>query len=242
MHWCPSSIRTIVERGRHAAASTGERHRHAQRHPPPGRPDDPLKRPPRPPAEPAVVVTGAVEHELRIPSHEAVRPARRVEVVADFHCVTTWTARGLRWSGLPFRSFWHEVLAPASRPAAGARCIVAEGLDGTRAVLLLEDALAPDVVLADRLDGEPLTLAHGAPLRLVSPRQYGYKSIEHLHRIEVHLTPPPSAYGPEEHLRARVDLEERHSSIGPRVLRVAYRPLVPLTAAVSAWSLRRGPR
>ncbi|WP_432486691.1 molybdopterin-dependent oxidoreductase [Kineococcus sp. SYSU DK018] len=181
-------------------------------------------------------------HPARHRLREAAPPARRAEVVADFHCVTTWTTRGLRWSGPPFRSFWHDVVAPACGPAAEARCVVAEGLDGTRAVLLLEDALAPDVVLADRLDGEPITLAHGAPLRLVSPRQYGYKNINHLHRVEVHLTPPPSTYGPEEHLRARVDLEERHSSIGPRVMRVAYRPLVPLTAAVGAWSLRRGPR
>ncbi|WP_432541807.1 molybdopterin-dependent oxidoreductase [Kineococcus sp. SYSU DK002] len=204
--------------------------------------DDPLKPPPRLPAEPELVVTGAVERELRLPLPGVVGPARRADVVADFHCVTTWTTRGLRWSGLPFCAFWHHVVEPACGPSPDTSCVVVEGLDGARAVLLLEDALAPDVLLADRLDGEPLTPAHGAPLRLVSPRQYGYKNVKHVHRIEVHAAVPPSTYGPKEHLRARVDLEERHSTTDPRLLRAVYRPLVPLTAAVSAWSLRRGRR
>lgn len=204
--------------------------------------DDPLRRPPALPSECTLVVTGAVDRELRLAVHELVAEGHRTEITADFHCVTTWTVRELRWSGLPFSTFWRDVVVPACAPAAEAQCVVAAGLDGSRAVLLLEDALAPDVVLADRLNGEPLDLAHGAPLRLVSPRQYGYKSIKHLHRIEVHLTPPPSTYGPKEHLRARVDAEERHSSLGPRLLRWVYRPAVPVTALVSAWSLRRGPR
>ena len=204
--------------------------------------DAPLRRPPPLPAEPAIVVTGAVDRELRLPLHEALPRAQPMEVTADFHCVTTWTTRGLRWGGRSFRSFWHDVVVPECEPAADAQCIVVEGLDGTRAVLLLEDALAPDVVLADRLDGEPLDIAHGAPLRLVSPQQYGYKNVKHVHRIEVHRTPPPSRYGPKEHLRARVALEERHSSIAPHLLRGVYRALVPVTAALSEWSLRRGAR
>jgi len=189
-----------------------------------------------------LVITGAVDRELHLTMQELIADEARTDVTADFHCVTTWTVRDLQWSGLPFSTFWRDVVVPACAPAADAQCVVVEGLDGARAVLLLEDALASDVVLADRLDGGPLDLAHGAPLRLVSPRQYGYKSIKHVHRIEVHLTPPTSAYGPKEHLRARVDAEERHSSIGPRLLRWVYRPAVPVTALVSAWSLRRGPR
>lgn len=202
--------------------------------------DQPLRRPPRLPGAPVIVVAGAVERELRLPLGEVTRREQRTEMVADFHCVTTWSTCGLRWEGVSFSSFWHDVVVPQCAPAADARCIVVEGIDGARAVLLLVDALAPDVMLADRLDGRPLDIAHGAPLRLVSPQQYGYKNIKHVHRIEVHVTPPPSTYGPKEHLRARVALEERHSTIAPRVLRPVYRALVPLTAALSARSLRRG--
>ena len=204
--------------------------------------DDPLRRPPVLPSESTLVVTGAVDRELHLAVHELFGRVDRTEITADFHCVTTWTARELRWSGLPFSTFWRDVVVPTCAPATGTRCVVVEGLDGARAVLLLADALAPEVVLADRLDGEPLDLAHGAPLRLVSPQPYGYQRVKHVHRIEVHLSPPPSRYGRKEHLRARVDVEERHSSMDPRLLRWVYRPLVPATALVSAWSLRRGPR
>ncbi len=204
--------------------------------------DDPLRRPPVLPTAATLVVTGAVDRELRLSVQELAPGTARTEITADFHCVTTWTVRNLQWSGLAFSTFWRDVVVPACAPAAEARCVVVEGLDGSRAVLLLEDALASDVLLADRLNGEPLDLAHGAPLRLVSPSQYGYKSIKHLHRIEVHLDPPPSTYGPKEHLRARVHAEERHSTIGPRLLRWVYRPAVPVTALVSAWSLRKGPQ
>ncbi len=94
---------------------------------------------------------------------ELVAEGARTETTADLRCVTTWKVRNLRWSGLPCATFWRDVVVPAWAPAAEAKCVVAEGLDGSRAVLLLEDALVSDVTLADRLKGGPLDLAHGAP-------------------------------------------------------------------------------
>ena len=38
--------------------------------------------------------------------------------------------------------------------------------------------------MADHLDGQLLPIEHGAPLRLIAPAHYGYKSVKHLHRIE----------------------------------------------------------
>lgn len=204
--------------------------------------DQPLKSPPRVSPVPELLVTGAVDRELRLPLDDVLLSAHRTEMEADFHCVTTWSTRGLRWEGRSFASFWHDVVVPTCGPDAGARCIVVEGLDGARAILLLEDALAPGVLLADRLDGAPLDATHGAPLRLVSPQQYGYKNVKHVHRIEVHLTPPPSRYGRIEHLRARVALEERHATVAGHVLRLVYRALVPITAILSERSLRKTPR
>jgi DMSO/TMAO reductase YedYZ molybdopterin-dependent catalytic subunit len=37
------------------------------------------------------------------------------------------------------------------------------------AIVSIEDALQDDVLLADRLDNEPLSLSYGAPLRVISP-------------------------------------------------------------------------
>jgi len=48
------------------------------------------------------------------------------------------------------------VLEPRARPGATVTHIVSGGLDRYRAAVLLEDALAGDVLVADHLDGRPL--------------------------------------------------------------------------------------
>ena len=40
-------------------------------------------------------------------------------------------------------------------------------------------------MLADTLDEQPLPDAHGGPLRLVVPKQLGYKSVKWVVRLEV---------------------------------------------------------
>ena len=107
------------------------------------------------------------------------------------------------------------------------------GLRALQGRAALDDLLGPDVLVASTLHGEPLEIRHGAPLRLLSPSQYGYKSVKHLCALEIHVTEPPSTLGPKEHLRARVALEERHSRIPARLLRWPYRLLVPLTITVA---------
>ena len=53
-------------------------------------------------------------------------------------------------------------------------------------MVAIEDALAEDVLIAERLNGRPLDSDHGAPARLVSPNQYGYVNTKHLCAIELH--------------------------------------------------------
>lgn len=190
--------------------------------------------PPPVPDHPALTISGAVRRELRLPLADLDRLVPRVERVADLHCVATWTATGLRWSGVSLRRFWERVVVPRCEPA-DAVALVAVGADGVRSVLDLRDALADDVMLADRLDGEPLDRLHGAPLRLVSPGQYGYKNVKHLCGIEVCDAVPALGFSGMEHLRARVVLEERHPHVPGRLLRLPYRATVP----VIAWMSRR---
>lgn len=162
--------------------------------------------------------------------HERVS---RVEQLSDFHCVTTWTRRALRWSGIRFADFYQQVVMPLACPAAGAAFVVLRAQDGAHTSLPLEDLLAPDVLLADRLDGKPLTISHGAPLRLVAPAHYGYKSVKHLNRIEFWRS--GANYRPlglrfMVHPRARVAHEERGRWVPGWLLRYLYRPLVGPTA------------
>ena len=193
--------------------------------------------PPSVPPGSAIEVVSLAGEEGAVTADElATLP--RVELEADFHCVAGWTALALRWEGVRMA----DVLRPrigtgAERPAY----VVLEGHDGYRAVVALEDALGDDVLLADRLDGEPLTPEHGAPLRVVSPQQYGFVSVKHLRRIELHATEPRLRYHPvasvdrglrlvKPHRRARVWREERHRYLPAWVVRRVYRFVVPRLA------------
>ncbi len=137
----------------------------------------------------------------------------RVEQVSDFHCVTTWSTVGLRWSGWRLRDVWEHCCVPLLDEPDTIDWLLFRCADGFRARLLLEDALNDDVLLAYRLGGEPLPLQHGGPLRLVAPQHYGYKSAKYLTRIECSAGGsgflPNTPLAMMEHPRGRVALEER---------------------------------
>ncbi len=59
-------------------------------------------------------VTGNVEHQLHLP--DALNGLPRVEQVSDFHCVTTWSCRSLRWGGVRFADFYERVVVPKACP------------------------------------------------------------------------------------------------------------------------------
>jgi DMSO/TMAO reductase YedYZ molybdopterin-dependent catalytic subunit len=108
--------------------------------------------------------------------------------------------------------------------------VVLYAQDGYRTTLSLEDILKNDVLLADSLDGQPLSIEHGAPLRLVAPEHYGYKNLKHLKRIEFYATMPEVKRGILaflDHPRARVAKEERGRWIPGWILRYIYRLLIP---------------
>lgn len=166
----------------------------------------------------------------------------RVEQCSDFHCVTTWTRRGLQWGGIRFSEFYQQVVVPITGPLPGATFVVLRGQDGARSSLPLEDLLASDVLLADRLNGEHLSIAHGAPLRLVAPAHYGYKSVKHLNRVEFwrsSVNYRPVGFRFMVHSRARVAYEERGQWVPGWVLRYLYRPLVRPTAVRFEQALQR---
>jgi DMSO/TMAO reductase YedYZ molybdopterin-dependent catalytic subunit len=99
------------------------------------------------------------------------------------------------------------------------------GIDGDTTSLPLEDALAGEVMLADRLDGEALSVDHGAPIRVVAPAHYGYKSAKHLRGVVILAR--AAHYGgrlseTSEHRRGRVALEERGSGKSGEELRAVY--------------------
>ena len=106
----------------------------------------------------------------------------RVKVFADFHCVTRWSRLGNLWEGVSTR----ELLAHAGGPRPEAQFVLAHGYDdGWTTNLPLEDFLAEDALVAITHDGEPITLEHGGPARLIVPQLYAWKSAKWLAAIEL---------------------------------------------------------
>ena len=195
--------------------------------------------------DPVVEIGGVVTEPFAVRVADLVAlPRRRLD--ADFHCVSGWTAAGLRWEGVAFAEFYRLRIEPSLCPGAVVTHVKFCGLDGFGSVITIEDALDHDVVLADHLDGERLGRDHGAPLRVVSPAQYGYMSTKHLSRIDVHTAAPIG--GPRSfvldvllhsHPRARVWKEERHGTLPGPVVRPFYRAIAKVMLRRSRRSSRR---
>ncbi|MGC4990148.1 molybdopterin-dependent oxidoreductase [Nocardia salmonicida] len=196
-----------------------------------------LHHPPPPiPSNPVIEVGGELTQSFALTMTDLAQ-LPRVEVKADFHCVAGWSATDLRWAGIPFAAFYRTHVEPILAPGISISHVVFEGLDGFQSIALLEDALADDVLIADRLDGQPLTSDHGAPIRLVSPGQYGFVNTKHLCRIEFHTSQPtdPDKWSPlAAHRRARVWEEERHRYLPGRVVRPIYHALIGPIRRMSA--------
>jgi len=181
---------------------------------------------PQPPAHPVVTVTGAVSRPTQIDLDDLMTPHRRYAQRGDLHCVTTWSALDLRWEGVPFRAV-HDALAARVGISPAARWVTFTGLDGYRACLRLDDALADGVLLADRLAGAPLGADHGAPVRLVAPAHYGYKSVKHVSAIAYRRGYEPGSARWAAHPRGRVAHEERSRYLPGPAWRLIWRTLLP---------------
>ena len=178
--------------------------------------DTPLRPPPSIEAQPRITFTRERVPIASVGMSDLEAIGLR-EFVADFHCVTTWSVKGVTWTGVPLL----EIFASLGIEADTNQYVVAVGSDHRRATFVWEDAVAPDVLLATQLNGVPLDARHGGPVRLVAPQQYGYKSVKHLLHIDLRPT-APNGLG-KEHLRGRVALEERHPKLSSWVVRLPYR-------------------
>jgi len=148
---------------------------------------------------------------------EQLHSHSRTDQISDFHCVTTWSKLNLNWSGYRFSEFYREFILP--NVSAEITHVVLKAQDGYKTSLPLEDLLRDNVLLADQLDGKPLTIEHGAPIRIVAPDHYGYKNIKHLKHIEFYTEKQTLKRGFSsfmDHPRARVAHEER-AMTGPGI-------------------------
>ncbi len=125
-------------------------------------------------------VTGRVERRVRW-DWDGFRSLPVSTITSDFHCVTRWSRLDCTWEGVRAQ----DVLAAAGVRGDATHALVT-GHPAYAANLPVSALLDDDVLFAWAVDGQPLSSAHGGPLRLVVPSRYGWKSVKWA--FEVRLT------------------------------------------------------
>jgi DMSO/TMAO reductase YedYZ molybdopterin-dependent catalytic subunit len=131
-------------------------------------------------------ITGLVEHPLTL-SLEDLRGLPSRTQITRHDCVEGWSCIG-KWKGAPLAPLLERAgLKPQARylvfycaDTLGASLDAAKYYESVG----LEDAFHPQTLLAYEMNDAPLTVPHGAPLRLRVERQLGYKMAKYVMRIE----------------------------------------------------------
>ncbi len=133
-----------------------------------------------------LAVGGQVKRPLALPL-SALMAMKQREQITRHDCVEGWSAIG-KWQGPELG----QVLAMAGLLPT-ARYVVFHCADSTGTAPYYEsidlvDAFHPQTILAWRMNGAPLPVGHGAPLRLRVERQLGYKQAKYVMGIELRAT------------------------------------------------------
>ncbi len=104
-------------------------------------------------------------------------------------CVEGWSAIG-GWTGVPLEHVLRTVGIHQNARFVVFRCAddLENSLDGSGQYyesIDLFDAVHPQTILAYAMNGAPLAVPHGAPLRLRVERQLGYKQAKYVMRIQL---------------------------------------------------------
>ena len=123
-------------------------------------------------------VSGLVDHPLSL-TYDELRCLPKVTDNPPLVCVGFFKDEA-SWSGVPIK----DVLALAGVQSK-AKSLVLISADGYRTSLPLEMALKPENFLAYELEGQPLPVLHGFPLRGVFPQMDGNKWAKWVIGIEI---------------------------------------------------------
>lgn len=158
--------------------------------------------------------TFGIEDLLRFPLEERIYRLR---------CVEGWSMV-IPWTGFPLAELLKRVeptakakyvafqtaLDPQSMPGVMYPILDWPYVEGLR----LDEAMHPLTLMAVGMYGDPLPSPNGAPIRLVVPWKYGFKSIKSVVRITLVKEQPPTAWNrlqPEEYgFYANVNPEVSH--------------------------------
>lgn len=151
-------------------------------------------------------VGGLASGEILSLSLDDIKNFPSIEMTTELKCIEGWSIL-VTWSGVRFSDFAAKY-PPATRNGDAPNVknkpenlLPYVGLttpDGGYYVGMdMQSALHPQTLLCYEMNGKPLTLEHGAPLRLVTPVKYGIKHIKRIGSIE-YVTNRPADYWAEQ--------------------------------------------
>ena len=89
----------------------------------------------------------------------------------DIHCVTAWSKLGMTFTGVSI-----DTLLSSARPSPEATHVLAVSHTGYTTNLELSDVTDGRAWVVWQVDGQPLSIDHGGPARLLVPHLYFWKS------------------------------------------------------------------
>jgi DMSO/TMAO reductase YedYZ molybdopterin-dependent catalytic subunit len=109
---------------------------------------------------------------------EQILAQPQVELVTDFHCVTTWSTFDNAWKGVLFKH-----ILQVAKPKPEAQFVYFTAYDKYSTNLPLDACDDDDVMLIHRWNGKPLPKEHGGPLRMHVPKRYAWKGAKWIKEI-----------------------------------------------------------
>ncbi len=159
----------------------------------------------------SVVVDGEVGKPGTYNFEDLISPHQLQERIYRFRCVEAW-AMVVPWVGIPLADIikrleptskakyvaFETLNDPERMPGQARRVLNWPYVEGLR----MDEAMNPLTLMAVGLYGEELPNQNGAPIRLVTPWKYGFKSIKSIVRISLVEKMPPTTWnktGPGEY-------------------------------------------
>ncbi|MFN3972819.1 MAG: protein-methionine-sulfoxide reductase catalytic subunit MsrP [Gemmobacter sp.] len=151
----------------------------------------------------SVVVDGLVDRPGTYDLGDILSGVTLEERIYRFRCVEAWSMV-IPWVGFELATFLNRVgVQPGAKYVAFETLVRPEEMPGQRRRSLewpyreglrLDEAMSPLTILATGLYDEPMPNQNGAPIRLVVPWKYGFKSIKSIVRISLVEAQPQTTW------------------------------------------------
>jgi sulfoxide reductase catalytic subunit YedY len=151
----------------------------------------------------SIVIDGLVDKPGTYDIADVMKDQPLEERIYRFRCVEAWSMV-IPWIGFELAGLLNRVgVQPGAKYVAFETLVRPEEMVGQQSPILdwpyreglrLDEAMHPLTIMATGLYGEVLPNQNGAPIRLVVPWKYGFKSIKSIVRISLVAEEPPTTW------------------------------------------------